>query len=274
MKAYKDLLRRVVIYGNAVPDRTGTGTKRLVHNTVFCTDLRDGFPMLTLRKLDFDNIMAELLWFISGSTNTNDLPLETQKWWTPWADSKGDLGPIYGEQLRASKWWFKLEDGLVRANSTDQLSYVIDQLKTDPYSRRHVINLWHTPAMKMARLPCCHGSIIQFFVDGPLLHCKMYQRSADIILGVPVNIASYALLMTLIAHEVGLRPAGLDIYYGDLHIYDNHDPGLLLARDPMDYQMPELQLNPYVKHVVDFTAADIKLLNYKAHPPISFKIAV
>ena len=233
-------------------------------------DLNKGFPLLTTRKMFLTGAIDELIWFISGSTNAYDLPERTQHWWTPWADEYGDLGPIYGEQYRRARW--ADEDGYV--TEVDQLASVIESIQTNPSSRRHVINLWNTPALLHARLPCCHGSTVQFYVAEGRLSCHMTQRSCDLVLGFPSNIASYALLTMMIAQVCGLNLGELIWTGGDVHLYANHldQADLQLTREPLP--LPEMLLNKEVKDIFSFKFEDFELVNYQHHPAIKAPVAV
>lgn len=278
MKTYHDLLQRVLDTGVKRGDRTGTGTLS-VFGAQMRFDLQQGFPAITTKKLAFKNTVRELLWFISGSTNISDLHPSVHAWWKPWADDDGDLGPIYGEQFRHSRWYHQKSTPWNNVIATkqveyDQLQEVIDSVRDNPDSRRHVINLWHTPAMAYTQLPCCHGSIIQFYVAEGKLSCQMYQRSADLFLGVPVNIASYALLTHMVAQCTELEAGEFIHVLGDAHIYLNHVGQVKeqLSRD--HYAPPDLELNKNIIGIDDFREADIRLLNYTHHPAIKAPLAI
>lgn len=269
MQDYYRVLSSLVEDGNTREDRTGTGVLGLFGEQMRF-NLGAGFPLVTRRKMHFQGIIDELLWFISGSTNMNMLPKRTQHWWEPWARPNGELGPIYGQQLRASRW--------VDDNGTivivDQLARVIRQLKANPYSRRHVINLWHTPAMETAQLPCCHGTTIQFYVDNKgRLSCSTYQRSADAFIGLPVNIASYALLTHLIAAVTGLGVGELIYNVGDVHLYKNHIDAAkeLLCR--VSPKLPEL-LTALEGGIDDVKSVDIGLQGYNPLSTIKAQVSV
>ena len=265
---YLRILRNLRANDGGRSDRTGTGVSSMFGERMIF-NLSEGFPLLTTKKMFFGGVVDELLWFISGSTNINDLPLRTRKWWKPWADANGELGPIYGEQLRAQKW--PRQYGY---HTKDQLASVIESLRTDPHSRRHVINLWNGAAMEHAGLPCCHGSVIQFYVEDGKLSCMMYQRSADIFLGVPVNIACYALLTHLIAREVGLDVGKYMHVLGDVHLYDNHREAAAtqLRREP--FPMPKIEIHEDAGNIYEITSGDILLQNYQSHPSIKAEVAI
>lgn len=272
MKQYINLLNKVLHEGESRQDRTGTGTLSLfAEKMVF--DLSAGFPMVTVRKVDFQSTVDELLWFISGSTNLNDLPKRTQRWWVHWADSNGELGPIYGEQLRNQR----TVSGSGSIVVCDQLLSIIKSLKENPLSRRHIINLWNTASMELANLPCCHGSIIQFFVsyreDGPYLDCQMYQRSADLVVGVPVNIASYSLLTHMIAQQVNMKPGVFTWVGGDVHIYKNLIDVAIEISTRIPFGHPMLTLEK-AKDITSYNEVEIELLNYKHWPSIDMKISI
>lgn len=261
MKNYLYWLAQLYEYGAENSDRTGVGTKSLFGVKMNFT-LRDGFPLVTTRQIRFKSIVDELLWFISGSTNVNDLPKRTQHWWRPWAFPNGDLGPVYGKQLRDF-------------NGIDQLQETIDNLIINPGSRRHVITLWNPPEIDKMALPPCHGIVIQFYVRyGIYLDCQMYIRSNDWFLGCPTNIASYALLTHMVAQVTGNIPGELHYVVGDAHLYLNHTKPakIQLARAPRP--LPKLLLNDNVENIDDFTVEDIRLLDYYPHPHIPAKIAV
>lgn len=269
MHQYLDLLEHVLETGTDRMDRTGTGT-RGVFGYQMRFDLADGFPMVTTKKLHRKSIVHELLWFIAGDTNIAYLKENGVRIWDEWADENGDLGPVYGKQWR--RW--EGPDGKV----IDQLTNVIEQINSNPYSRRHMVSAWNPAEVEGMALPPCH-SLFQFFVapgEGgrDKLSCQLYQRSADIFLGVPFNIASYALLTHMVAQVCDLDVGDFVHTFGDAHIYHNHFDQVReqLTRSP--YPLPRLELNPDVKSIEDFTYADIKLVGYKAHPHIAGKVAV
>jgi len=264
MRQYLDLLSHVMETGTDRMDRTGTGTRGVFgHQMRF--DLADGFPMVTTKKLHRKSIVHELLWFIAGDTNIKYLQENGVKIWDAWADEDGDLGPVYGKQWR--RW--EGPDGTV----IDQLKQVIENIKANPNSRRHIISAWNPADVEDMALPPCH-CLFQFFVADGKLSCQLYQRSADIFLGVPFNIASYALLTHMVAQVCDLEVGDFVHTFGDAHIYHNHFDQVReqLTREPM--ALPTLKLNPEVSEIEDFTYADVKLVGYKAHPHIAGKVAV
>lgn len=269
MRQYLDLLAHVMDTGIDRGDRTGTGTRGVFgHQMRF--DLADGFPMVTTKKLHRKSIIHELLWFVAGDTNITYLQENGVKIWDAWADEDGDLGPVYGKQWR--RW--EGPDGKV----IDQLKQVIESIKTNPNSRRHIVSAWNPADVEDMALPPCH-CLFQFFVaptpdGGGKLSCQLYQRSADIFLGVPFNIASYALLTHMVAQVCGLKVGDFVHTFGDAHIYHNHFDQVReqLTREPMD--LPTLELNPNVTDIEGFTYADVKLVGYQAHPHIAGKVAV
>lgn len=269
MRQYLDLLAHVMDTGTDRMDRTGTGTRGVFgHQMRF--DLADGFPMVTTKKLHRKSIIHELLWFVAGDTNITYLQENGVKIWDAWADEDGDLGPVYGKQWR--RW--EGPDGKV----IDQLTQVIESIKTNPNSRRHIVSAWNPADVEDMALPPCH-CLFQFFVaptpdGGGKLSCQLYQRSADIFLGVPFNIASYALLTHMVAQICGLEVGDFVHTFGDAHVYHNHFDQVReqLTRQPM--ALPRLALNPDVTDIEGFTYADVKLVGYKAHPHIAGKVAV
>lgn len=264
MRQYLDLLAHVMDNGTDRSDRTGTGTRGVFgHQMRF--DLADGFPMVTTKKLHRKSIIHELLWFVAGDTNITYLQENGVKIWDAWADEDGDLGPVYGKQWR--RW--EGPDGKV----IDQLKQVIESIKTNPNSRRHIVSAWNPADVEDMALPPCH-CLFQFFVADGKLSCQLYQRSADIFLGVPFNIASYALLTHMVSQVCGLEVGDFVHTFGDAHIYHNHFDQVReqLNREPM--ALPTLELNPDVTDIEGFTYADVKLVGYKAHPHIAGKVAV
>lgn len=270
MRQYLDLLRHVMDTGTDRMDRTGTGT-RGVFGYQMRFDLNDGFPMVTTKKLHRKSIVHELLWFIAGDTNIKYLQENGVRIWDDWADEDGDLGPVYGKQWR--RW--EGPDGKI----IDQLEQVIASIKANPYSRRHIISAWNPADVEDMALPPCH-CLFQFFVapdpEGgkDRLSCQLYQRSADIFLGVPFNIASYALLTEMVAQVCDLDVGDFVHTFGDAHIYHNHieQVELQLKREPKP--MPKLELNSEVREITDFTYADVTLVGYTAHAHIAGKVAV
>ena len=264
MHQYIDLLKHVINTGVEKSDRTGTGTKS-VFGYQMHFDLQKGFPLLTTKKLHTRSIFHELLWFIRGETNTKYLKENGVTIWDDWADENGELGPVYGSQWRA----WKTNDG----REIDQLSEVISQIKKNPDSRRLIVSAWNVGEIDKMKLPPCHA-FFQFYVSDGKLSCQLYQRSADIFLGVPFNIASYAALTMMVAQVCNLQPGTFVHTLGDAHIYSNHfeQINLLLSRDPRP--LPQLILNPEVKNIFDFTYEDMKIVNYDPHPHIKGVVAV
>lgn len=264
MHQYLDLLKHVINTGVEKSDRTGTGTKS-VFGYQMHFDLQKGFPLLTTKKLHTRSIFHELLWFIRGETNTKYLKENGVTIWDDWADENGELGPVYGSQWRA----WKTNDG----REIDQLSEVISQIKKNPDSRRLIVSAWNVGEIDKMKLPPCHA-FFQFYVSEGKLSCQLYQRSADIFLGVPFNIASYAALTMMVAQVCNLQPGTFVHTFGDAHIYSNHfeQVNLQLSRDPRP--LPQLILNPDVKNIFDFTYEDMKIVNYDPHPHIKGAVAV
>lgn len=264
MKAYLDLLNHVLTHGVEKKDRTGTGTIS-VFGYQMRFDLEQGFPLLTTKKLHLRSIIYELLWFIKGDTNIKYLHDNRVTIWDEWADKNGDLGPIYGKQWRA--WGTKDNE------TVDQLSELIDQIKNNPDSRRLLLSAWNVGEINEMALPPCH-ILFQFYVTGGKLSCQLYQRSADIFLGVPFNIASYALLTMMIAQVCGLKPGEFIHTLGDAHIYNNHieQSKLQLSRTPR--KLPTMRLNPERTHIEDFVYEDFTLENYDPYPHIKAEVSV
>jgi thymidylate synthase len=264
MKQYLDLLDHVINTGNRKSDRTGTGTLS-VFGYQMRFNLDDGFPLLTTKKLHLKSIIHELLWFISGDTNTKYLNDNGVKIWNEWADADGNLGPVYGHQWRA---W--PADG---GRKIDQLSVVINSIKNSPDSRRHIVSAWNAGDLDKMALPPCH-LLFQFYVADERLSCQLYQRSADVFLGVPFNIASYALFTMMVAQAAGLKPGDFVHTFGDAHIYLNHidQVKLQLTREPN--KLPVMKINPEVKDIFKFRFEDFTLTDYMAHPHIKGDIAV
>jgi len=264
MKQYLDLLDHVLKNGTRKSDRTGTGTIS-VFGYQMRFDLNEGFPVMTTKKLHLRSIIHELLWFLKGETNVKYLNDNKVTIWNEWADKNGDLGPIYGYQWRS----WPTADG----KHIDQISQLVNSIKTNPDSRRHLINAWNVGEISKMALPPCH-ILFQFYVADGRLSCQLYQRSADIFLGVPFNIASYALLTLMMAQVCGLKPGDFVHTFGDAHIYLNHieQVNLQLSRKP--FPLPEMKLNPDIKSIFDFKFEDFELVNYQAHPTIKGEISV
>jgi thymidylate synthase len=264
MKQYLDLLDHVLKNGTEKKDRTGTGTIS-VFGYQMRFNLEDGFPLLTTKKLHLKSIIHELLWFISGDTNIRYLNDNGVKIWDEWADKNGDLGPVYGYQWRS---WTDAD-----GRKTDQLTDVIEQIKKSPDSRRLIVSAWNVGEIKKMALPPCH-IMFQFYVADGRLSCQLYQRSCDIFLGIPFNIASYALLTLMVAQSTGLRPGSFIHTLGDAHIYLNHieQVNLQLSREP--YPLPQMEINPSITDIYTFRYDDFNLVNYVAHPNIKGEISV
>lgn len=256
---YEQLLDYTLSEGIAANDRTNTGTFS-VFGPQLRFDLKRGFPLITTKKVHFKSVVHELLWFLSGDTNTKYLEDNGVTIWREWADENGDLGPIYGAQFHRG----------------DQLNRTIEQLKTNPDSRRHVMTLWNPEDLDKQRLHCCHGTVIQFYVKNGELSCSMYQRSADLFLGVPFNIASYALFTHMVAQVCGYKVNELVMTFGDAHIYSNHVEQVQeqLSRDVNKYPLPTLELNSLCQKISGFKFEDIKVWGYQSYPAIKAPVAV
>jgi thymidylate synthase len=264
MKQYLDLMRRVMDEGVRKEDRTGTGTQSVFgHQMRF--DLSEGFPLVTTKKLHLRSIIHELLWFLKGDTNLKYLKDNGVSIWDEWADENGDLGPVYGYQWRS----WPTADG----RHIDQISQVIDQIKNNPDSRRIIVSAWNVGEIENMALPPCHA-FFQFYVADGKLSCQLYQRSADIFLGVPFNIASYALLTLMMAQVTGLKPGDFVHTLGDAHLYSNHleQAKTQLQREPRS--LPVMCLNPDIKDLFAFTFDDFELVDYDPHPHIKAPVAV
>ncbi|MCF6292970.1 MAG: thymidylate synthase [Robiginitomaculum sp.] len=264
MKQYLDLLADISANGVVRDDRTGTGTKG-VFGRQMRFDLSQGFPVLTTKKLHLRSIIIELLWFLTGDTNIKYLKDNQVKIWDAWADDDGDLGPVYGKQWR--KWL--TADGRV----IDQISQVIEQIKTNPDSRRHIVTAWNPADVDDMALPPCH-CLFQFYVAEGKLSCQLYQRSADIFLGVPFNISSYALLTMMMAQVTNLQPGDFVHSFGDVHLYLNHQDQAELQLQRTPDKLPTMKLNPKIDNIFDFTYDDFELINYHPQEHIAAKVAV
>lgn len=264
MRQYLDLLRHIKDQGVEKRDRTGTGTRSLFGYQMRF-QLRDGFPLLTTKKLHLKSILRELLWMIRGDTNTKYLNDNGVTIWDEWADDSGDLGPIYGQQWRS---WRTADGGTV-----DQLREVVEAIAKDPDSRRLLVSAWNVGDLPAMALPPCHV-LFQFYVTEGRLSCHLYQRSADVFLGVPFNVASYSLLTLMVAQVTGLEPGDFVHSLGDAHLYVNHleQAELQLTREPRP--LPRLSLNPEVRSLFEFRFEDIRLLDYHPHPHIKAEVSV
>jgi thymidylate synthase len=264
MKQYLELCEHVLKTGVEKEDRTGTGTiSTFGYQMRF--NLQEGFPLLTTKKLHLRSIIHELLWFLNGDTNVKYLQENGVRIWNEWADEKGDLGPVYGSQWRS---WTGAD-----GKTVDQISELIHTIKTNPDSRRMIVNAWNVAEIDNMALPPCH-CMFQFYVADGKLSCQLYQRSADVFLGVPFNIASYALLTLMVAHVCDLEVGEFVHTFGDTHIYMNHleQVKLPLTRDPKP--LPQMKINPEVKSIFDFKYEDFELVNYEAHPHIKGVVSV
>ncbi|MCX0338644.1 thymidylate synthase [Acinetobacter radioresistens] len=280
MRQYLDLLQHILEHGGDKGDRTGTGTRSVFgHQMRF--DLSKGFPLLTTKKVHFRSIVVELLWFLKGDTNVKYLQDNKVTIWDEWATAEqtarfgrpaGELGPVYGHQWR-NFGATQNEDGSYQQNGFDQISWLINEIKTNPNSRRLIVSGWNPKEASQVALPPCH-TLFQFFVQNGKLSCQLYQRSADVFLGVPFNIASYALLTHMIAQVCDLQVGDFVWTGGDTHLYANHfeQARLQLGRDPLE--LCQLKLNPEVKSIFDFKFEDIEIINYHSHPAIKAPVAV
>lgn len=264
MKQYLDLMQHILNNGVKKEDRTGTGTLS-VFGYQMRFNLADGFPMVTTKKVHLKSILHELLWFLKGDTNIAYLKENGVSIWDEWADKNGDLGPVYGSQWRS----WPTPDG----RHIDQITQVVNQLKNNPDSRRIIVSAWNVAEIENMKLPPCHA-FYQFYVAEGKLSCQLYQRSADVFLGVPFNIASYALLVLMMAQVTGLEPGEFIWTGGDTHLYINHleQARLQLTREPRE--LPVMKINPDVKEIFDFTFDDFELVNYNPHPAIKAPVAV
>lgn len=264
MQQYLDLMRHVLENGHSKSDRTGTGT-RSVFGWQMRFDLANGFPMVTTKKLHLKSIVHELLWFLQGDTNIAYLKANGVRIWDEWADENGDLGPVYGKQWR--RW--ETPDGRL----IDQISQLVNSLTNNPDSRRHIVSAWNPGDVDNMALPPCH-CLFQFYVADDKLSCQLYQRSADIFLGVPFNIASYALLTLMLAQVCGYQPGEFVHTFGDAHIYSNHTEQAMLQLSRQPRNLPSIWINPEVKDIFSFRFEDFRLDGYEPHPHISAPVAV
>jgi thymidylate synthase len=264
MQQYHDLLKHILEHGSEKTDRTGTGTISCFGYQMRF-DLQEGFPLVSTKKLHLKSIIHELLWFLQGDTNTKYLVDNGVSIWNEWADENGDLGPVYGKQWRS----WQGADG----KTYDQIKDVLNQIKINPDSRRMIVSAWNVAELSEMALMPCH-SLFQFYVAEGKLSCQLYQRSADVFLGVPFNIASYALLTLMMAQVIGLEPGDFVHSFGDVHIYSNHmeQVKLQLSREP--FPLPQMKLNPEVKDLFAFKFEDFNLENYQCHPAIKAPVAV
>ncbi|MFV2031950.1 MAG: thymidylate synthase [Gammaproteobacteria bacterium] len=264
MQQYLELMRHVMETGDEKKDRTGTGTLS-VFGYQMRFDLSEGFPLVTTKKLHLHSIIHELLWFLQGDTNIGYLKRNKVRIWDEWADASGDLGPVYGAQWRS----WRATDGRV----VDQIGQLVEQINATPESRRLIVSAWNVGEIDQMALPPCHA-FFQFYVAKGRLSCQLYQRSADIFLGVPFNIASYALLVLMMAQVTGLTPGDFVHTLGDAHLYTNHmqQARLQLSRQP--YDLPKMELNPGVTDIFSFQFDDFELQNYQCHEPIRAAVAV
>jgi thymidylate synthase len=264
MRQYLDLLQHILDHGAEKGDRTGTGTKS-VFGYQMRFNLQDGFPLLTTKKLHVKSVIYELLWFLRGETNVRYLQEHGVRIWNEWADPEGELGPVYGSQWRS----WRGGDG----HTIDQIAHVIQQIQTNPNSRRLIVSAWNVAEIDRMALPPCHA-MFQFYVAQGKLSCQLYQRSADVFLGVPFNIASYALLTLMVAQVCDLQPGDFVHTFGDVHLYLNHidQAQLQLARQP--YPLPQMQISPRAQSIFDFQYEDFNLVDYQAHPNIKAAVAV
>ena len=264
MKQYLDLCQRVLNEGTEKHDRTGTGTISVFgHQMRF--NLEEGFPLLTTKKLHLKSIIYELLWFLKGDTNVKYLQDHGVRIWNEWADENGELGPVYGHQWRS---WPDYQGGLI-----DQIAQLVEQIKKNPDSRRHIVSAWNVAEVNNMALPPCH-TLFQFYVADGRLSLQLYQRSADIFLGVPFNIASYALLLMMMAQVTGLKAGDFVHTFGDAHIYQNHIEQVKLQLTRETRALPKMVINPEVKNLFDFTFEDFSLQDYDPHPHIPGVVAV
>lgn len=264
MKQYLDMLQHILDNGSPKGDRTGTGTISVFgYQARF--DLQAGFPVLTTKKLHLRSIIHELLWMLAGGSNVNDLQKHGVRIWNEWADNQGELGPVYGVQWRS---WRTADGGTV-----DQITQAIDLIKRDPDSRRIIVSAWNVSDIDAMALPPCH-LLFQFYVNDGALSCQLYQRSADVFLGVPFNIASYSLLTCMVAQVCDLEAGEFVHTFGDLHLYNNHIEQALLQLTRQPYPLPRMEINPGVTSIFDFRYEDFNLVDYQSHPHIKAEVSV
>lgn len=264
MRQYLDFIRHIMQHGQDKTDRTGVGT-RSVFGYQMRFDLSQGFPMLTTKKLHLKSIVHELLWFLAGDTNIKYLNDNGVRIWNEWADENGDLGPVYGKQWRS----WPTADG----SHVDQITQLLQQMQQNPDSRRHLVCAWNVAELNRMALPPCH-CLFQFYIADGKLSCQLYQRSADAFLGVPFNIASYALLTMMMAQVLQLQLGDFVHTFGDAHIYNNHFEQIQQQLERQPFALPSMHINPEVKDLFSFRFADFELQNYQAHPHIKGKVAV
>jgi thymidylate synthase len=264
MKQYLDLLERILAHGIDKDDRTGTGT-RSIFGYQMRFNLQDGFPLLTTKKLHTKSIVYELLWFLQGSTNIRYLQEHGVRIWNEWADENGELGPVYGSQWRS---WATCD-----GKTIDQIQRVTDEIKRTPNSRRLIVSAWNVAEIDQMALPACHV-LFQFYVAQGRLSCQLYQRSADVFLGVPFNIASYSLLTMMMAQVCDLQPGEFIHTLGDAHLYVDHLDKAQLQLTRLPYPLPQMKINPEVKSIFEFQFGDFELVNYHSHPHIKAEVSV
>ncbi|MDA8793087.1 thymidylate synthase [Bacteriovoracaceae bacterium] len=264
MQQYHKLMKHILDHGTFKEDRTGTGTKS-VFGYQMRFDLTQGFPLVTTKKCHMKSIIHELLWFLKGESNIKYLKENNVRIWDEWADQNGELGPVYGVQWRSWRG--------AGGETIDQIAKVIKDIKSNPDSRRHIVSAWNVADIDHMKLPPCH-TFFQFYVAQGKLSCQLYQRSADVFLGVPFNIASYALLTMMVAQVTDLELGDFVHTFGDAHLYRNHfeQTELQLSRQP--FPLPKMKINPMVKDIFEFTYEDFELVNYQAHPHIKGEVAV
>ncbi len=270
MQQYLDLLKHILNSGTEKTDRTGTGTKS-IFGYQMRFDLQKGFPLVTTKKVHLKSIIHELLWFLKGETNIAYLKEHNVRIWDEWADENGELGPVYGKQWRS--WSVGSSEEGQDGKVVDQITDLIDQIKKNPDSRRLIVSAWNVAELpKMALMPC--HTLFQFYVANGKLSCQLYQRSADVFLGVPFNIASYALLTMMIAQVCDLQPGEFIHTFGDVHIYNNHSGQVTVQLSRTPFPLPTMKINSAIKNIFDFKFEDFQLENYQSHPAIKAPVAV